>query len=147
MAKGLYEQESPSLNTIAQGTTIKGDIEANGDFRLDGKLEGNIILRGKLIVGENGLITGNVTCTNANIIGKVLGNITVAELLALHRTANVHGDIIINQLSIEPGAKFSGTCSMLDEVKQAQSTVNNSANVVKKVEPAPVASTGNQRRV
>jgi len=107
-----------SINTITQGTTIKGNVSAGGDFRLDGILQGNITLNGKLVVGENGSITGNVVCQNAKIIGTVIGNITVQDLLALDSTANVKGDIIINKLSIEPGANFSGTCRMLDEIKK-----------------------------
>ncbi len=107
-----------SINTIAKGTVIKGAVNAVGDFRLDGTLEGNITLNGKLVVGETGLIKGNVVCQNANIIGHVQGNISVKELLALNATANVKGDILINRLSIEPGATFSGTCRMLDEVRR-----------------------------
>jgi cytoskeletal protein CcmA (bactofilin family) len=116
MAK-FAEMES-SINTIAKGTTIKGAISAVGDFRLDGMLEGNITLNGKLVVGESGFIKGNVVCQNANIIGRVDGNISVKELLSLNSTANVKGDILINRLSIEPGATFSGSCRMLDEVRK-----------------------------
>lgn len=119
MAKNFPEPENQgSINTISKGTTIKGNVSASGDFRLDGVLQGNITLNGKLVVGESGNITGNVVCQNANIIGQVVGNITVQELLALHSTAHVKGDIIINKLSIEPGAQFSGTCRMLDEVRK-----------------------------
>lgn len=107
-----------SINTITEGTNIKGNISAVGDFRMDGALEGNITLNGKLVVGESGTIKGNVICQNANIIGNVLGNISVKELLTLHSTANVKGDILINKISIEPGASFSGTCRMLDEVRR-----------------------------
>lgn len=116
MAK-FAEMES-SINTIAKGTTIKGTITAVGDFRMDGTLEGNITLNGKLVVGESGLIHGNIICQNANIIGQVVGNISVKELLSLNNTANVKGDILINRLSIEPGATFSGSCRMLDEVRK-----------------------------
>lgn len=116
MAK-VIEMET-TINTISKGTIIKGTISAVGDFRLDGTLEGNITLNGKLVVGESGLVKGNVVCQNANIIGHVLGNISVKELLALNSTANVKGDILINRLSIEPGATFSGTCRMLDEVRK-----------------------------
>ena len=72
MAKTM-EMESNSINSISRGTLIKGNIQANGDFRLDGTLEGNISLNGKLVVGESGLITGNVVCQNASIMGNVIG--------------------------------------------------------------------------
>ena len=115
------ESETTNLiNIITNGTIIKGDITATGDFRLDGTLEGNIQLNGKLVVGDTGVVTGNVLCQNANIIGTVNGNLSVKELLSLHTTARVRGDILINKLSIEPGAVFTGKCCMLDEVRKQQ---------------------------
>lgn len=114
------ETESTAINIITDGTKIKGDVIATGDFRLDGTLEGNIQLNGKLVVGDSGIVNGNILCQNANIIGTVNGNISVKELLSLHSTARVHGDILINKLSIEPGASFSGKCRMIDEVKAQQ---------------------------
>ena len=114
------EAESTSINIITAGTLIKGDITASGDFRLDGTLEGNIQLNGKLVVGDSGVVNGNILCVNANIIGTVNGNLSVKELLSLNATARVKGDILINKLSIEPGAIFTGKCRMLDEVRQQQ---------------------------
>lgn len=119
MAKTMELENSP-INIITDGTVIKGDVIASGDFRLDGKLEGNIQLNGKLVVGDSGIVNGNVLCQNANIIGCVNGNISVKELLSLHATARVRGDILINNLSIEPGAMFSGKCRMIDEIKAQQ---------------------------
>ncbi len=116
MAK--VEIENSPINNITAGSVITGNVEANGDFRLDGYLKGNIKLTGKLVVGEAGCIEGNVVCQNANIIGNVIGNISVKELLSLYSTSSVRGDILINRLSIEPGAKFSGTCRMIDELKK-----------------------------
>ncbi len=121
MAKS-FEMENSTVNTISTGTLIKGDITAQGDFRLDGRLEGNIQLNGKLVVGETGHIRGNIVCQNANIIGQVDGNISVKEVLTLHASAVVKGDILINKLAIEPGAAFSGTCRMLDELRKENDT-------------------------
>ena len=115
------ETDTPNaINIITNGTVIKGDITATGDLRLDGTLEGNIQLNGKLVVGDTGVVNGNVLCMNANIIGTVNGNLSVKELLSLHSTARVKGDILINKLSIEPGAVFTGKCCMLDEVRKQQ---------------------------
>lgn len=120
MARTMEPETTNSINIITNGTVIKGDITASGDFRLDGTLEGNIQLNGKLVVGDSGIVNGNVLCMNANIIGTVNGNLSVKELLSLHATARVKGDILINKLSIEPGAVFTGKCCMLDEVRKQQ---------------------------
>lgn len=116
----MEPETTNSINIITSGTVIKGDITASGDFRLDGTLEGNIQLNGKLVIGDSGVVNGNVLCMNANIIGTVNGNLSVKELLSLHSSARVKGDILINKLSIEPGAIFTGKCNMLDEVRNQQ---------------------------
>ena len=112
----MSEITNSLINTITVGTSIKGDIQANGDFRLDGTLEGNITLTGKLVIGEQGRIVGNVVCQNANVIGIIDGNLSVKEFLTLYSTSKVRGDIVANKLAVEPGAYFTGTCHMLDEL-------------------------------
>lgn len=112
----MSDNNNSLINTITVGTTIKGDIQANGDFRMDGILDGNITLTGKLVIGEHGHIRGNVVCQNANVIGIIDGNLSVKEFLTLYASARVKGDIVANKLAIEPGAYFTGTCHMLDEL-------------------------------
>ena len=89
----MNETSNGLINTITVGTSIKGDIQANGDFRMDGSLEGNITLTGKLVVGEHGHIVGNVVCQNANVIGIIDGNLSVKEFLTLYASSRVKGDI------------------------------------------------------
>ena len=120
MAKTMEVESTNSINILTSGTVVKGDITATGEFRLDGTLEGNLQLNGKLVVGDTGSVTGNILCLNANIMGTVKGNLSVKESLTLYRNSRVEGDILINKLSIEPGAVFLGKCCMLDEVRQQQ---------------------------
>ena len=72
-----------SINLIGNGTTITGDVNANGDIRIDGILTGNIQITGKLVIGPSGRIEGNITCQNADVSGEVNGTIQVSDLLAL----------------------------------------------------------------
>lgn len=111
MAKSI-NGEMQSVNMLGAGTTIKGDIQSNGDFRIDGTLIGSINSKGKIVIGTTGNVEGEVTCRNADISGKVKAQVTVSELLTLKATAKISGEIITSKLSIEPGAKFSGTCNM-----------------------------------
>ena len=61
---------------------------------------------------RTGYIKGEVHCKNSDVEGKVEGKINVQELLALKSTSVLLGDIIAKRLAIEPGAKFTGNCSM-----------------------------------
>jgi cytoskeletal protein CcmA (bactofilin family) len=104
--------ETQSVNMLGAGTTIKGDIQSNGDFRIDGTLLGSIQSKGKIVIGQTGNVEGEVVCKSADVSGKVNAQFTVSELLTLKATANLSGEITTSKLSIEPGAKFSGTCNM-----------------------------------
>jgi cytoskeletal protein CcmA (bactofilin family) len=101
-----------SINQIGSGTTIKGDIATNEAIRIDGTLEGSIRTKGKLVVGATGIIEGEVVCQNADVWGVIKGQVNVGELLSLKSTAKINGDISTNKLAVEPGATFSGACSM-----------------------------------
>ena len=120
MGKG-NEGGSFTPNHIAKGTTINGDIETNGDMRIDGVLVGTIKSSGKVVLGETGSVEGNVICQNGNISGSIKGKITVKELLAMQSSASINGDIITGKLSIEPGATFTGSCSMGAVIKEISS--------------------------
>lgn len=112
------DADSFARNHIAKGTSISGDIETNGDIRIDGVLVGTLKSTGKVVVGNTGSIDGDIICQNSNVSGKVKGKITVKELLALQASASINGDIITGKLSIEPGATFTGSCSMGAVIKE-----------------------------
>ena len=103
---------SSTINMIGNGTIINGDIQSKSDIRIDGILKGSVKTEGKLVVGTSGVVEGDVVCSDADISGEIKAKITVSKLLSLKSTSKLNGDIITNKLSIEPGASFSGSCSM-----------------------------------
>jgi cytoskeletal protein CcmA (bactofilin family) len=117
MAKS-NEIESTSINLISNGTEINGDIKSTGDIRIDGSLTGNLNVKGKVVIGPTGKISGEVICKNSEVSGYIEGKITVGELLSLKASSTIIGDIATLKLSIEPGAKFSGNCKMIDTEKR-----------------------------
>ena len=111
--KSTQRQADPnSVNIMAQGTSIVGNIESDGTIKIDGRLKGNINAKGKVVVGVTGVIEGNINCKESSILGKVTGQITISELLSIKASANVTGDIITSKLHVEPGALLNGTCKM-----------------------------------
>jgi cytoskeletal protein CcmA (bactofilin family) len=111
----------PERNVMGKATEIKGDIISNGDFRIDGKVEGNITTAGKLILGREGVIKGIVNCGNADFEGKFTGKLYCTGTLSLKATAEIEGEVYLEKLSIEPGAVFNAICSMKG-VKSLKST-------------------------
>lgn len=109
------EQTSNGLhNTLVSGTTIKGNISTDTDFRLDGNVEGDILCQAKIVVGPKGIIKGNIISNNAEIHGNITGSIQVTTKLVLKSTAIIQGDISAPIIEIEPNAVFNGKCTMSD---------------------------------
>lgn len=111
--------DSSARNIIGHGTTIKGDLESNGDFRIDGTLVGSIASNGKIVIGETGSVEGQIKCKHADISGKVDAKLEVDELTALKSSAHFKGELITAKISIEVGAQFSGTCQMKNAQQKA----------------------------
>ncbi len=113
---------------ISAGTTISGDIDSNGDIRIDGILKGNLKGRAKIIIGTEGVVEGDIEGLQADIMGHVRGTIKVQELLYLHGTTKVNGDIYAGKLQIEPTAVFNGKCNMGANVVELNNAVANVVN-------------------
>ncbi len=106
-------QDSQRIDTIiGPSSNIEGKINATGTVRIDGKYAGDIFTDEDVLVGENGVINGNINSRNVSISGKVNGNIICNGLLELLPTGQLDGDIEVKKISISDGAIFKGKCSM-----------------------------------
>jgi cytoskeletal protein CcmA (bactofilin family) len=113
--KSKSNSEKPTdmdRNVIAKNSVFKGDISSEGDFRIDGVLEGMLQTKGRVIIGKEGKITGNVEATNADVEGKFSGELKVTNILTIKSSAHISGDVFVGKLSVEPGAIFNATCAM-----------------------------------
>jgi len=107
-----YSSGANVMNVIGKGTTITGDIDTSNDIRIDGKLDGNLFCKAKVILGNSAILEGNLQAVHAEISGEVIGKVEVTEMLTLKNTSTIHGDINTGKLIIESGAKFNGSCKM-----------------------------------
>ena len=105
-------RESNKIDIIEKTTNIIGDITSQADFRIDGNVEGTITTSGKVVVGEEGLVSGNITCVNSDIAGRVKGSLDVSGVLSLKSSAKIEGQVIAGKLAIEAGANVDATISM-----------------------------------
>lgn len=113
-----------TLNIINSGTQILGDVNSDGDMRVDGTIKGYLTSKARLVLGPTAVIEGDVKAANIEISGEVNGNIYATELLTVKATAKISGDIVSNKLIIEAGAIFNGT-SKMNKPKEASLTNNN----------------------
>ncbi len=106
-------------SVLGPGIIWKGNLRGSGGVRIEGAFEGDITVRGLIVVGE----TGRVTCENlkANTVivaGTVNGSIT-AEKLDIRSTGRVWGDVMVVALSTEEGAFLRGQVRMEEKVEIA----------------------------
>jgi cytoskeletal protein CcmA (bactofilin family) len=107
-----------SINLIGAGTTIEGDIRSNGDIRIDGTVFGNVNSKAKVVIGNTGVVEGDINCQNADISGSVKGKTNISELLFLKAASKINGDIVTGKLIVEVGASFTGSCNMGPMIKE-----------------------------
>lgn len=112
-----------SLNTIGADTVISGDINAQGDLRIDGSVKGNIKSSSLVVIGPNATIEGNVDGENVIVEGKVHGNITAGKELSLKANALIQGDILMSRLVVENGAVFNGKSQMNGSGKKSTNEI------------------------
>ena len=100
------------INRIVEGTSVEGTIQSDSNLRIDGEFKGELITKGRLVVGPKGVVKGVVNCMCCDVEGVLEGEVTVLELLAMKSSATVQGDLYYGQLSVEAGAKALGTFRM-----------------------------------
>lgn len=97
---------------IAKGITFTGTIHGEGVVRVEGRVEGEVDLKGTLTVTTTGTVQGPITADVVRVAGDITGSITARESLCLERTGCVHGDVATASLIVENG-RLDGSSTML----------------------------------
>ncbi|MEA3450595.1 MAG: polymer-forming cytoskeletal protein [Bacteroidota bacterium] len=99
---------APSISLIEKTTIIKGDINSESNLRIDGEVEGNITIKGKLILGESSKTSGILNASEIEIYGKTEGTIKALKMISLHEKAIVNGPVFTKQLMVKSGCVVNG---------------------------------------
>lgn len=125
-------QSTPAGNgttLVSAGTVLKGNIQSNGDLRIDGTIHGNISSNAKIIIGASGVVEGDISGNQADIVGRVNGDIRAKELLQLRGDSVVTGNLYTGKLQVEPSATFNGQCHMGANVVEMNSNEQATAAI------------------
>ena len=104
------------LTLISEGCKFEGNLSSPSSTKIDGHVVGNLRGESGIIIGEKGIVEGNVNAVDVVIYGTVKGNVK-AHKLELKRSGTLDGDIIVEELVTESGFKFNGTVKMGDKSK------------------------------
>lgn len=137
-----------NINRIVEGTVIEGVIRSESNLRIDGEFTGELITKGRLVVGPKGKVQGTVHCLCCDVEGTLEGEVTVLELLAMKSTSTVQGDLYYGQLSVEAGARALGTFRMgVAEDKPTKSTKTASkADAMASLKSSHIPSESDQKQ-
>ena len=102
---------------IAEGTIIEGTFTCSENVRLDGKINGEVKVDKRLVMGSSGVIDGKVSAMSTAIQGKLDGDITVTETIQIMSSATVKGNINAGSIGIEEGAMYNGNISITGKKK------------------------------
>ncbi len=105
-----------SFNILSQGTSLTGSIDTKDNILIDCRVRGDITCASRIVVGGNASVEGNVHCPLIEIMGTVQGDIRATELLVLHPTAVIKGNIVTDKLEVHQGAQFIGSCRTQDKI-------------------------------
>ncbi|GAB6099651.1 polymer-forming cytoskeletal protein [Halanaerocella petrolearia] len=94
---------------ISQGTVMEGEIRVAESIRIDGRLNGKLIVEGDVFVGQEGKLTADIKAQNVMIAGFVEGNVKVKDKLEIVSTGKLAGDISMSNLVIHDGGVFEGS--------------------------------------
>ena len=116
-------------SVLGPGINWNGSLRGSGGVRIEGTFEGDIALRGLVVIGETGRVTCESIHANTVIIaGAVKGNI-VAEKLEIRSTGRVWGDVVTSAFSTEEGAFLRGQIRMEDKVDLNLSPSNENSDL------------------
>lgn len=115
----INQQEISTL--IGEGFILTGELTGKSVVRIDGKVTGNVNIENGIILGEKGVIVGDIQTTSAIIYGTVNGNVK-ANQLEIKKTGKVNGDIRTETLEIEFGAQYNGKLEMKQLIQVEEKT-------------------------
>jgi cytoskeletal protein CcmA (bactofilin family) len=99
-------------NMVGRSCIVRGDLSAEGAFRIDGTIEGSVESKTAVVVGEGGAVTGNVRAVDVLVAGRVHGNVCCSGHLEIMSAGTIEGDIEAKSLRVEIGGVLAGTSHM-----------------------------------
>ena len=113
----MTSKNEQELTQIGNAVQVNGDIIGKTDVRIAGKVHGNVLVDGELVLAS---IEGDVKCSAALLAGSIKGNVECKGKLFLQDNAQIIGNVKAEQLIINEGAVFQGNCEMTNILKKGK---------------------------
>lgn len=100
---------------LDRGSKVSGKLSFESAAKIDGEVDGEILGKEGLTIGESAVVTAQIRATSVTVAGKVSGDITATQRIEIRASAKVNGNVTAPVLVIQEGAMFEGHCSMQPE--------------------------------
>lgn len=127
---------SMGYSVLDAHVVVRGDIETNGTLRIDGRLEGNVLRAGSVVVGTTGSVVGNVFAAELVLGGTIHGNVDVERRVELEPTASVVGDIAADAVLIHEGGKVHGRMQVRAQAEERERVATGAHPALRLPSPA-----------
>lgn len=101
-----------AVTRIAEGTRITGEVSGATDLLVEGELEGHVKVESRVVVGQGGVVRGQITARTVLVSGEVEGNVRGSERVEVGGSGKLEGDIAAPRVTIAEGAFFKGKVEM-----------------------------------
>jgi len=121
--------DNVSINTIVgPGSFIRGELKISGFIRIDGDIDGNLETPGRVIIGENARVRGDIRSQMITIGGVVQGDVIAPEGVTILSSGMVLGDVLTKRLQVEDSVILSGACFAVDNQDRFDSVLSEYNN-------------------
>lgn len=112
-ARERSDEGTPSMiSIIGPGMRVLGDCSSDGTIRIEGSVQGEVFAGKAIVVGKEGVVTGDLRTQDAVIAGQVDGSVVAASRLEVQATARIQGVVHARRLQLEEGALLNGEVRM-----------------------------------
>lgn len=138
ISKRSVVQAAGSPSILSSSAIVTGRIDIEEDLRIDGRMEGDIRSKGKVVIGPDGYVKGNIESGSVELTGKMSGDVTVSDIVILRACSYYEGQVTARKIEIEAGARFYGNCKMEESIEN-----DGSGNIRPADTPVPVSGEEN----
>lgn len=109
------------ISIIGPGMTVVGNCESDGTIRIEGTVNGSVKAGKAVVIGKQGLVSGDIMTQDAVISGRMEGTLVAASRLEVQATSHIEGEVHTRRMQLEEGAVLNGTVHMGSDVAKAVS--------------------------
>ena len=137
LGNGAPRELGDVVSIIGPGMKITGDCESDGTIRVEGSIEGAVKAAKSVVVGKEGIVTGDISSQDAIVAGRVNGSVTAESRVELQASCRIQGDIRSRRVKLEEGGQIDGSLHMGANIQQKS---GGRAKVSEKAPPSAAQS-------